>query len=309
MIRKDATRVDLANGGLILFLYDDSNRENILGSKAELLEGFRGAATELEDPILRSLAEDGLLLAIELIQDDDVHLEIVTGRALTKRERVAGRLQDALQSVIALPSGRLCLETYDSLRIGPETPEGRGVEVRVKPGRYVISFHRDETDAGDANPDVIVLTEATPQNRPDSVPAMLTAGVIGGPDSSTGNFTIEGGVFRGLIRTWEGAAAYEVNIDRSAATRLGIVAGSTFHIAVREPPFELYGTFLGETVAQATQTQDRLAGKQPPQPHARCQWLGHLGHEVGETLLCELGDGFVDLGPDWRPATLRLTTW
>src|SRR5262249_32308622 len=103
----------------------------------------------------------GTLAVYELPQDDPVDLEIVVGQPLTAKQQT-GKYLDAERTSLAIPSGSLRIETYESLSVGPNRGDEEGHSITVKPGDYVLSLYRrtDGPAKGKSKGDLIVLTPA-----------------------------------------------------------------------------------------------------------------------------------------------------
>ncbi len=146
-IRANSKPVQLHNEGLVVFLYDKANGKKIQHFDPHLLGGF--SDRDANDPRLAVLAKKGLLVAYELEQDDELAIEVATGAPLTDEELKAGRWHAVQRAPISLPSGKLCIEGYNNLRISPDydPDEDPGAIVSVSAGDYVISLYRTDWNA------------------------------------------------------------------------------------------------------------------------------------------------------------------
>jgi hypothetical protein len=122
-----------------------------------------------DDRALRQLAADGLLVAYELAQDGDRAVEVAVGPPLSAAEKRPAAWWPPQRALLGLPSGRLRVEPYDSLRISPDwdlwSREHRerygtkapyhGAALRVPRGRYLLTLHRVDWDrlAGEGTAD------------------------------------------------------------------------------------------------------------------------------------------------------------
>jgi hypothetical protein len=181
-IREGAQRADVYNSGLLVFVYDEANRLMINQAAPSVLDGFSRDEV-LNDQSLQELARTGTLVVYELQQDDELDMEVVVGEALTVEELSIGLWEPVQYARLNLPSGRLCIESYDSLRLGDEQPTDEGAIFSVPPGDYVMTLHRIDWDALDdaeiedyeGTSEVFVLTPIG-QNAPPlpaDPPAML----------------------------------------------------------------------------------------------------------------------------------------
>ena len=143
-IRPEAKAVHVYNEGLLVFLYDEANEERIVQSGARILTGFAGSE-DFKDPALQPLFADGALVVCPLEGDSGVDLEILTGAPL--REDELGSLHWRRdESAISLPSGRLCIHSYNTLPVEDDLGDQAGI-VEVAPGRYRLSFYTKDWEA------------------------------------------------------------------------------------------------------------------------------------------------------------------
>jgi hypothetical protein len=147
-VREGAQRADVYNSGLLVFVYDESHRDTINQAEPNVLDGFNRDEV-LNDEALQKLAHEGTLVVYELQQDDEVDMEIVVGHALTEEEPSVGLWEPVQYARLNPPSGRLCIESYDSLQLGDEEPTDEGAILNVPPGDYVMTLHCINWDALD----------------------------------------------------------------------------------------------------------------------------------------------------------------
>jgi hypothetical protein len=180
-IREGAQRVRIYNSGHLVFLYDEANRTAINEAAPEILYGFRGEA-DLNDEALQKLANEGTLVIYELRQDDELDVEIVLGEPLSVSELSVARWKFPQQARLAMPSGKLCIESYDSLLLGDDDPTDPGAVLDVPPGDYTLTLHRiawgamdrdDISDGYEGPYEIIMLTPADEQSMSESLPAFL----------------------------------------------------------------------------------------------------------------------------------------
>jgi hypothetical protein len=181
-IREGAQRADVYHSGLLVFVYDEFHRAAINEAAPSVLDGFNRDEV-LNDQALQKLARDGTLVVYELQQDDELDMEVVVGAALTEEELSIGLWEPVQYARFNLPSGRLCIESYDSLQLGDEEPTDEGAVLDVPPGDYVMTLHRidwgalDDAEIEDyeGTSEVFVLSPMG-QNAPPlptDLPAML----------------------------------------------------------------------------------------------------------------------------------------
>jgi hypothetical protein len=118
-----------------------------------LLMGYHGIAAQDVDAALLALGARGLLIVFELYQDDELQAEVSLGPPLSEGEVEGTAWSAPTQALLSLPSGTLCIESMDSLRLGPEEPTDEGVCLMLPPGDYVVSLQclsRDYEQTPDA---------------------------------------------------------------------------------------------------------------------------------------------------------------
>src|SRR5688572_13494323 len=98
-----ANRVELENSGLVLFLYDAANAKALRKAKLAIFDGYSPDVAYEDAP--------NKLVTIELVQDDDVVMQVSVG---------APKDLPAQRARLDLPSGRLRIESYDSLQLSEE---------------------------------------------------------------------------------------------------------------------------------------------------------------------------------------------
>ena len=189
-IRRGARRFEIRNSGLLVFLYDEANSDLIRDAKPGVLSGYN-RKTASKDKALQQLATQGLLVVYELNQDADRVVEVAVGPPLSAREKQGIKWLPPQRALLNLPSGRLSIEPYDSLRLNPDWDlwvrdhreryktemEYHGARMKASPGRYALTLHRVNWDllndqkTGDASTkaglpsEVITLTPKAPRGR------------------------------------------------------------------------------------------------------------------------------------------------
>lgn len=206
--------IEIENTGDLVFLYDEAHAEAI---RATAIAWTRG--DEPFDPgaaPLQALAREGKLVAFEPA-GGPLRAEVRLGDAPAGpgwMRPQAARLD--------LPSGRLAVETLDSLRLVAEPATDPGAVVEVPPGAYDLALHRfDRAAGGDAgHPDeVLVLAPAT-AGAPATAEPLLRYPVV---RPRWGAWKVQDGVATGEI-TWALVGA-GTNLDAGAIARLGLRPG------------------------------------------------------------------------------------
>lgn len=139
-LRDNSTLVWVYNSGPTMFLYDDASQDAIRDASPSLLHGYYGdPAKDVDGPLL-ALGEQGHLVVFELYQDDEFVGELSVGQPLSQDETDGLPWSEPAWAYLNLPSGRLCVESLDSLRVGDDDPTDPGAMVSVPPGAYAVSL-------------------------------------------------------------------------------------------------------------------------------------------------------------------------
>lgn len=143
-VRQDSTVVRVYNDGLTGLLYDRSE-EAALREEAPAV--LYGCGSDLhEDEATVSALRSGRLLVYGMHDDNSIAMEVVVGAPLSGTELPEGQwLQDG-PGHLHLPSGGLCIHSYNSLPIGDFEPEScdPGAFVNVPPGHYHVRLYRKD---------------------------------------------------------------------------------------------------------------------------------------------------------------------
>lgn len=244
-VRQGATRIEIENTGDVVFLYDAANADAIRAAAP----GWAAADApyDAEAEVFGRLAREGLLVAYEPAGGDAVEVEVAVGPDLTAAERAGGTWLRPQAARLALPSGRLRIETFDSLGLTAEPPTEPGGVVEVPPGEYTLALHRvDQAAMGAAAagwPDeVLVLTPGAPEGLE---PAALLRYPVARP--RWGAWKVQGDVATGEI-TWA-LVGCGTNLDAGAVARLGLRPGQ--RLEARLGPQTHRAVFLGALDQQA----------------------------------------------------------
>ena len=220
--------VRLDNSGLLVFLRDPANDATLNDVPPSVLSHFTGPL-DANDRVLLQLPA-GTLVAYELAQDDPVEVEVIVGQPLTAKQ-AAGKYHDPERTRLAVSSGTVRIETYDSLSVGPNRGEDDGHSITVKPGDYVLSLYRRAGEPANAatnkKGDLIVLTPSTkaaPLASSRSLlllprPELLDVGEVSANE------------FRGqVLDTFVGGGAIALSMRREHAQSLGISRGQRLDV-------------------------------------------------------------------------------
>jgi hypothetical protein len=273
-LRKGAQAVDVYSDGRAVFLYDESHTTTIResGAFAEALSGPSAARS----PALRALAQQGVLVVYEQPGDDGIRLEVALGAPLSEKEKGDLRWLPPQRARLWLPSGRLRVDSPNTLpgRDGEPRP-GR---IQVPPGDYRLVLHRLDVEAtarllnADVDGPLEVVT-LTPLDRTGPAAAAAPLLLYEGSAESTwpGRYSVEGERFRGLA-LFNGADSQVVlNLDRAAAGRLGLRAGMGLSLQVEALDLSIEAFLIEEearpdvmAMAPTTLAVVRAFGALPP---------------------------------------------
>jgi hypothetical protein len=128
---------------------------------------------------------------------------------------------------LSLPSGKLCIESFDSLRLGGEAPAREGARVTLRPGDYTLTLQRVDVERLEAayhGPrQVITLTPA--REKASRIPVYLA--FADEPRAPwVGRYQIDKGTFQGELIHAEPDGGFSLNLDGGAARKLGIQRGA-----------------------------------------------------------------------------------
>ncbi len=145
-IRKGAIPVHIYNEGLVVFLYDEAKEERIKDADPEIIWG--AGENAFDDPTTQELLASGELLIYGLDGDGGVDFEVVVGAPLLEKELSGGKWYPPETGYLSLPSGRLCVHSYNTLPMGDndDDPPDEGAVVEVPAGTYCVTLYRKDWD-------------------------------------------------------------------------------------------------------------------------------------------------------------------
>jgi len=145
-IRQGAIPVHIYNEGLVVFLYDEAHEERIRDADPEIIWGASPEA--FEDPVTQELLASGELLIYGLHGDGGVDLEVVVGAPLAEEELSCGEWYPPETGYLSLPSGRLCVHSFNTLPMGDndDDPPDEGAIAEVPAGTYRVTLYRKNWD-------------------------------------------------------------------------------------------------------------------------------------------------------------------
>lgn len=231
------------------FAYDPAHVGRLNELKA--YEALLGVASGVDaDRRLEELSHAGLVVAWEL-PADFVVVDVLVGRKLTSGQKAKAQWLNPQTSSLSVPSGRLRVETLNSLSFGPDEPTDEGCELEVGPGEYDVVLHRvnwalmddDREDRPELPTDVLVLQPV--RKKPRRRAARLSLAEAQGEDGAwlvAGALTAS--VFHGTTRAHAyDASIVHVNLRGSHAERMGLRFGHS--IRLRAGGRELTVPFTG----------------------------------------------------------------
>lgn len=261
VIRKGATRAELYNEGLLVYLYDSKNRQAIMKQNGHKLVDMPIARTPEQKKLvveqekkLAQFSRSAMLVAYELQQDDSLVTDVIVGEPLTIPEMkpVRGvRWHKPQRSRLSLPSGELRIETPNSCRIArDEEPQELGATIKVPKGEYTLTLYRidyDETSDTAREEyqkykgpqEVIVLTPASRAKAPHATSALLPFPIKREKLTWVGKYSISsqsGSCMVNFVDYWE---FFRLNLDRGAFTQAKIEPGSLLEISAVGKKFNL----------------------------------------------------------------------
>jgi hypothetical protein len=159
-VRAGSTPVHIYNDGLAVFLFDVSNQGRIRDANPQAIWGI-GPDT-FADETTQALVRAGDWVLYGMLGDGGVDLEVVVGAPLSESELDGLAWHPPQRTLIRLPSGGLCVHSFNSLPMGDndDEPEDEGAVVAVPPGEYVLTLHRKDWEATDERLGRDILDEA-----------------------------------------------------------------------------------------------------------------------------------------------------
>lgn len=270
--RPGGTRLQIANSGLEVWLYDDSHLARLRSA------GLLRPAGERVPGTFGKLAKQGMFVGYSLCQDDEVDLAVYVGSPLTPEELSPGRWLEPQTALLRLPSGELRVESNDACRFGPDQPGAEGAAMRVPPGNYRLTLYRIDHEALDragliwrGPQEVVVLT---PGGKPGEAAGDLLPFQQHRDKSWIGQYAIKGN--RAEARVWfpDGWDTYVVNLDSAAVKRLALMPGAYLRTDVPAAGLSLISCYAG--------TWDEARRMPPP--------AGDVPEEYGYAALSPMAD-------------------
>ncbi len=229
-IRAGAHPARMFNSGLEVWLYDGADAPHLRASGA-IADLINGAQSKLH-----ALIGEGRLVGYSLDQDDELDVEVIVGEPLSTSELARAAWLEPQTAWLCVASGRLRVDSNDTMRIGPEEPGDEGAEFEIPRGDYRVTLYRIDDEALDRAErswqgarEIIVLTAGG--TAADAAKGMLPFEPR--RDLSwVGQYHIEGRTLTGLAWFADAWDTCRINLDRAGATRLGLETGSVIRTTV-----------------------------------------------------------------------------
>ena len=268
-----AQRVEIFNSGMEVWLYDKSYRDELKASGA-----FEEDADEtLFEKAMQAFVRGGRLMAYQLMQDDSLNIAVAIRAPFAGKELAGGRWLAPQQAFLRLPSGRLVVESNDSLTIRKSQPTDPGAELEVPPGNYLATLYRIDSDALEADEidwegpsEIITLTPGA-----KAKPVRGQPGLLPWEPSTSGNaaWKVMDGAYEGAVLFHDDEMAMSIALDAAGVAQLGLKDKSVALLSVPALAFECVLVWVAGDKSQMAY-YNRLEKLKPPAAQAGKQW-GH----------------------------------
>jgi hypothetical protein len=304
-LRPGGERLHIFNSGLEVWLYDEGSMEEIRASGGMDFRADRSPRSFGE------LTAAGLVVGYSLYQDDELDIEVIVGKPLTTKELAVGRWLEPQSGFLRLPTGKLCVESNDASRIGPEDPTDKGATLALPPGEYKVTLYRVDHEQLDREgiawkgpQEVVVLT---PGGTPADAAEWLIPYELRRDLSWVGKYSIKGKRVEGLAWFADYWDTYLFNLDAAGIAKLGLKPGMYVRTTCPTVGISLVTVFANKweegrklPLPQGVDTSEYGYGSLSPMG----EWNG------AEALFCKR-DSTKTLVDDphqnlWLPATLEL---
>ena len=308
-LRPDARYAEVFNSGMEVWLYDAAHREKLKSSGA--------FETELEtaelETRMREFAQQGLIMAYQLMQDDSLSIAVAVGKPLSDQELGVARWLEPQKAFLRLPSGKLVVESSDALTIRSEEPSDKGAALSVPAGDYLATLYRIDHDGLEADElewrgpnEFIVLTPGAAAKPVSGQPAFLPWAPRGPGEA---RWSVEAGSYKGVALVHDADTTIEVAIDPAGAERLGLTDGALARLSVPGLGLECTLIYLVGNTKSYTFFA-RLEQVMPPREHAGGEWA-HCWLQPGMDRLFGMRRNARGRVPKkqqktWHPATLSV---
>jgi hypothetical protein len=245
--RRVGRRVEVYNEGLCVYLHDEGNADRLrklIETKAEPDEDFY---SNLSTPAFaNAVAAESLAIAYELQQDAEVDAEVIVGPVMTAEELSHARWLPVQRGKLSLPTGRLRIDTPNTMPLDPEEPGDSGAVIDVPPGNYAVSLYRVDWQECERESikykgpgEIIVLTPLE-----DAEPISDASPILVYPEpvedlSWLGAHTLNGDSFDCQVNFWDYWEYIRINLNAEAVANLGVKCGSVLRLNAAGMTFDL----------------------------------------------------------------------
>lgn len=307
-----AQRVKVFNSGLEVWLYDPSFRAPLKASGAFETDAGEGVF----EKAMRGFVQKGRIMAYSLMQDDSIDVAVSVRKPLAPAELGSIPWREPQVGFLRLPTGRLVIESNDSLTLRKLKPTDPGAEITVPPGDYLVTLYRVDWDAlaedeieWDGPSEFITLTSGAMAKPVRGQPAVLAWEK---PESNDASWKIEGGLYAGAAIFDDDLMAMRIAIGQEGVSQLGLLDRSVTLLSVPELNFEIALVWISGDRRQGAY-YDRLERLHPPKACLGKEWaICNLQVETqgDQTIFCLRRDARSkiprkDRGA-WRRATMRV---
>jgi hypothetical protein len=269
--RPGAERLHVYNEGLCVYVHDGAHDDEI---RALLASGEYGEVSNNTfydklnmAPFGAVVSQRGLAFAFELEQDDEIEIEVVVGPPLTSKQLADAHWMQPQLTWLRLPSGRLRVDTPNTMPLDPDPGDDPGGVATVPPGDYEVrlyridwpAMHRAEVEETYGGPGHILLLtplDAPPSPLPASAILPFPDEDIEGPTACT----INGTEFRAQVFSdfwWE---PLFLNLDRAVVKQLGFVPGQLFEVYWEKPKLRITAAYAPEADLSGLTIDKTLTG-------------------------------------------------
>ena len=246
-------RIKFYSDGPLLFFYDEAYRNELKNLALDLvIQGY--SEQDKKSRSLIKLATEGKLLIYELFQDDEIDFQLIYPGPPKKEilSKIKRSWDEPIEGFLDVPSGKLCIESYSTLRINPhEDPEETGAHIDCTPGKYILSIHRpDNIETGT---DLVILTPQKGE-KPDPNAILVEKTNLHPPWAESCKAKRK--KFEGAIKQVDDY--YITNLNEESAKIMGLKAGMNMIVTVQGTLDEIGAVYIGEDLTEVTKIKSEI---------------------------------------------------
>jgi hypothetical protein len=238
LLNSYAIRCEVYNDGHWCFVYDAENLDLIreLGGYGAMIGEAVGVDVESR---LERLADRGLAVAWELGGDDAVVVDVLVDKVLSSKQKQKAQWLEPQYAYLNVPSGRLRIETLNSLAFNPDGHEDPGCEINIPPGQYDMILHRvnwplmdEDMEVRPEVPTEFLVLRTIKNKGPFRKTARLTYSEALGEDGAwLMEGELEGSLFTGMTRACvTDTSSVYINLRGSHAEQMDLKFGKTVEL-------------------------------------------------------------------------------